>query len=412
VSQVPGERDEGGVEGAVPTRALAAVSEALVGAATDLSLDTVLERLVHAVRDLAGARYAALGVPDGDGGFARFLTAGMSDELIESLGPLPRTHGLLDAMLGQPTPYRIADLRRDPRFRGWWPSKHPDMRSFLGYPIVFKGDVIGAFYLTDKEGAPAFDETDERLVGVFAHHAAVLVEYARLYEQSRELSVAGERSRMARELHDALTQTLFGARLAVKTATLALSGPTPGGGAAPNPAADAVTSAVEQLGRASALLEDAFGELRALILDLRPPDLAVDRLGGAIRKQLALLERTSDLTVDLHIDDDAEVAGPETERQLFRIVQEAVANVVRHATAQSLSVSISLTGPGDGDGGQVLQLEIRDDGTGFDPNERAIRSRRLGLTSMFDRAQALGGRLTIDSSPGAGTRVRAEVPVG
>jgi signal transduction histidine kinase len=412
VSQVPGERDEGDVEGAVPTRALAAVSEALVGAATDLSLDTVLERLVHAARDLAGARYAALGVPDGDGGFARFLTAGMSDELIESLGPLPRTHGLLDAMLGQPTPYRIADLRRDPRFRGWWPSKHPDMRSFLGYPIVFKGDVIGAFYLTDKEGAPAFDETDERLVGVFAHHAAVLVEYARLYEQNRELSVAGERSRMARELHDALTQTLFGARLAVKTATLALSGPTPGGGAAPNPAADAVTSAVEQLGRASALLEDAFGELRALILDLRPPDLAVDRLGGAIRKQLALLERTSDLTVDLHIDDDAEVAGPETERQLFRIVQEAVANVVRHATAQSLSVSISLTGPGDGDGGQVLQLEIRDDGTGFDPNERAIRSRRLGLTSMFDRAQALGGRLTIDSSPGAGTRVRAEVPVG
>ncbi|HEV7762223.1 MAG TPA: GAF domain-containing sensor histidine kinase [Acidimicrobiales bacterium] len=416
MSQVPGERDEGDVEGAVPTRALAAVSEALVGAATDLSLDTVLERLVHAVRDLAGARYAALGVPDGDGGFARFLTAGMSDELIESLGPLPRTHGLLDAMLGQPTPYRIADLRRDPRFRGWWPSKHPDMRSFLGYPIVFKGDVIGAFYLTDKEGAPAFDETDERLVGVFAHHAAVLVEYARLYEQSRELSVAGERSRMARELHDALTQTLFGARLAVKTATLALTSPTPGGGAVPDPAADAVTTAVEQLGRASALLEDAFGELRALILDLRPPDLAVDRLGGAVRKQLALLERTSDLTVDLHIDDDAEVAEPETERQLFRIVQEAVANVVRHATAQSLSVSISLTGSDDGGGGdrggRVLRLEIRDDGTGFDPGERAIRSRRLGLTSMFDRAQALGGRLTIDSSPGAGTRVRAEVPVG
>jgi signal transduction histidine kinase len=285
------------------------------------------------------------------------------------------------------------------------------MRSFLGYPIVFKGDVIGAFYLTDKEGAPAFDETDERLVGVFAHHAAVLVEYARLYEQSRELSVAGERSRMARELHDALTQTLFGARLAVKTATLALTSPTPGGGAVPDPAADAVTTAVEQLGRASALLEDAFGELRALILDLRPPDLAVDRLGGAVRKQLALLERTSDLTVDLHIDDDAEVAEPETERQLFRIVQEAVANVVRHATAQSLSVSISLTGSDDGDG-QVLRLEIRDDGTGFDPGERAIRSRRLGLTSMFDRAQALGGRLTIDSAPGAGTRVRAEVPVG
>jgi signal transduction histidine kinase len=244
----------------------------------------------------------------------------------------------------------------------------------------------------------------------------VLVAYARLYERSRELSVAGERNRIARELHDAITQTLFGARLAVKTATLALTAPTPGGGAAPS--ADGagpaeVATAVEQLGRASALLEDAFGELRALILDLRPPDLAVDRLGGAVRKQLVLLERTSDLTVDLRIDDDTEVAEPETERQLFRIVQEAVANVVRHATAHSLSVSISLdeASDGDGDPGRVLRVEIRDDGTGFDPYEHAVRSRRLGLTSMFDRAQALGGRLTIDSSPGAGTVVRAEVPV-
>jgi signal transduction histidine kinase len=409
--------------GDVATRALAAVGEALVGAATDLALDTVLERLVHAARDMVGARYAALGVPDGDGGFARFLTAGMSDELVESLGPLPRSHGLLDAMLGQATPYRTPDVRTDPRFRGWWPSRHPDMRSFLGYPIVFKGDVIGAFYLTDKEGAPAFDETDERLVGVFAHHAAVLVEYARLYEQSRELSVAGERNRIARELHDALTQTLFGARLAVRTATLALSGPMPGGGAAPLPdgaPAGAVATAVDQLGRASALLEDAFGELRALILDLRPPDLAVDRLGGAVRKQLALLERTSDITVDLRIDDGADIAEPETERHLFRIVQEAVANVVRHATADSLTVSISVDAAGGGESGEgsengepgrLLRLEIRDDGAGFDPSERAIRSRRLGLTSMFDRAQALGGRLTIDSSPGAGTVVRAEVPV-
>jgi signal transduction histidine kinase len=297
------------------------------------------------------------------------------------------------------------------------------MRSFLGYPIVFKGDVIGAFYLTDKVGAAAFDETDERLVGVFAHHAAVLVEYARLYEQSRELSVAGERNRLARELHDSMTQTLFGARLAVKTATSALTVPIPGGGAAPAPLAEAsaVAAAVEQLGRAAALLEDAFGELRALILDLRPPDLAVDRLGDAIRKQLALVERTSDLTVDLLIDRGAEVAEPETERQLFRIVQEAVANVVRHATADALTVSISLveaandgddgSGGAGGGGTPVLRLEIGDDGTGFDPSERAIRSRRLGLTSMFDRAQALGGQLTIDSSPGQGTRVCAEVPV-
>ena len=383
----------------VRLRALAAVSDALVGATTDLAMDAVLKRLVCGARDLVGARYAALGVPDGEGGFARFITDGMDDELVSALGPLPRSHGLLDAMLSQPAPYRTADVRQDPRFRGWWPARHPDMRSFLGYPILLRGDVIGAFYLTDKVGAAAFDETDEQLVSVFAPHAAVLVEHSRLYEESRELSVAGERDRIARELHDALTQTLFGARLAVQTAAHAL-------GDGGDVEADLVT-AVERLGRASRLLDDAFGELRALIYDLRPPDLAVDGLVGALRKQLDLLARTTELSVDLTVAGPTKELAPETERQLFRIVQEAVANVVRHAEATALTVRLSVDAA---DGG--LRLVVEDDGVGFDPSEHAIRSRRLGLTSMFDRATAIGGRLAIDSQPGAGTRVIAEVPGG
>jgi signal transduction histidine kinase len=376
---------------AVRTRALAAVSEALVGATTDLSLDAVLERLVSAARDLVDARYAALGVPDGDGGFARFITAGMDDELVEALGPLPRSHGMLDAMLTQPTPYRTADIRHDPRFRGWWPVRHPDMRSFLGYPIKLRGAVIGAFYLTEKIGAAAFDETDELLVSIFAPHAAVLVEHAQLYEQSRELSVAGERDRIARELHDALTQTLFGARLAIQTASHALG-------------SDDVATATERLGRASRLLDDAFGELRTLIYDLRPPDLAVDGFVGALRKQVDLLSRTSDLTVELEVDPDVPDLPIETARQLLRVAQEAVANVVRHAEATKLTVRVGLSD-------RHVALVLTDDGRGFDLAEQGVRSRRLGLTSMHDRVHALGGRLTIESAAGAGTTVRAEVPV-
>src|SRR6202022_537792 len=102
---------------------------------------------------LAGARYAALGIPDGEGGFNRFLVAGMSDELIEAMGPLPRTHGMLGAMLTGAEPVRTTDIHEDPRFRGWWPTRHPNMRSFLGVPIVSRGQVIGAFYLTEKEHA-------------------------------------------------------------------------------------------------------------------------------------------------------------------------------------------------------------------------------------------------------------------
>lgn len=408
------------------------VRRALVGAAGDLSFEAVLQQLVDAALDLAGARYAALGVPDGEGGFSRFITSGMDAELIESLGPLPRTHGLLDAMLTSPTPYRTPDVRDDPRFRGWWPPPHPEMRSFLGYPIVFKGDIVGAFYLTDKVGAEHFSERDERLVGEFAPHAAVLVEMARLYGQSRELSVADERNRIARELHDSLTQTLFGTRLALRTAAASLTGQ------AEALRHEEVDGVLQQLDRAAGLLDSAFDELRALVWDLQPPDLEVDGLTGALRKQLALLERTSTLQVDLETDGETDLLSSDAEHQLLRIVQEAVTNAVRHAGAGHLTVSItagrddgsdtgsrSSTGivdPGSGDGPSDrkvaltgnggLRIEIRDDGSGFDPGQPTIRSRRLGLTSMNERAAALGGRLTIDSAPGRGTAVLVEVPLG
>ena len=131
--------------------ALRAVSDAVLAVASQLSVEEVLQRLVDRARELAGARYAALGIPDGEGGFSRFLVAGMSDELIASMGPLPRTHGMLGAMLEAPEPFLTDDIHADPRFRGWWPAAHPDMRSFLGVPIVAAEGVIGAFYLTEKE---------------------------------------------------------------------------------------------------------------------------------------------------------------------------------------------------------------------------------------------------------------------
>src|SRR3954465_15088923 len=135
------------------TSALQAMSDAVLAIAAELSVEAVLQRLVDAARELAGARDAALGGPAGEGAFGHFITSGMSDELVAAMGPLPRTHGLLGAMLESERPYRTLDVRRDPRFRGWWPRAHPTMRSFLGVPIVAHGGIIGAFYLTDKIGA-------------------------------------------------------------------------------------------------------------------------------------------------------------------------------------------------------------------------------------------------------------------
>ena len=369
----------------------AAMSDVVLAIAGELRLDAVLDRLVHAARELAGARYAALGIPDEDGTeFDQFLHAGMSDDLVAELGPLPRTHGMLGAMLSDPRPFRTDDITTDPRFRGWWPDAHPRMRSFLGVPIVAKGDIIGAFYLTEKLDAPTFDERDEKVISVLAAHAAIAIENARLFEASRELSVIEERNRLARELHDAMAQNLF---------SLSLTAEAAAGSVRSDPA-----RAEAEIDRVRKLARETQGELRSIVFELRPPDLEVDGLVATVRKDLGVLSRAHGLRADLRVDGTLEVDSA-VEIELYRIVQEALNNAVRHAHAKSIAVDVDA-------GGGTVTITVRDDGVGFDPGARAIRERRLGLTSMRERAEGLGGKVVVDSAPGSGTTVRAEVPDG
>jgi signal transduction histidine kinase len=364
--------------------ALKAVSDAVLAVASQLSVDEVLQRLVDSARELAGARYAALGIPDGDGGFRRFLVAGMSDGLIAAMGPLPRTHGMLGAMLESTAPYRTQDIHRDPRFRGWWPRQHPDMRSFLGVPIVAEGEVIGSFYLTEKQGQDAFDVEDQALIELLAAHAAIAITNARLYERSRELSVLSERNRLALELHDVVSQKLFSLVLTSDAAATQLER---------DPAAARV-----QLERMGALAREALAELRTLILGLRPPDLERDGLEGALRKEVEMLRRVHGVDIELVSEGAANGGDPERDLAVLRIVHEALHNALRHARAEHIRVRLSAGG-----------VEVSDDGVGFDPARGELRARHLGLTSMEERAKELGGTIEIRSAPGAGTRVRLEV---
>lgn len=364
-----------------------ALSDAVLAIAAEHAVDPVLQKLVGAARELAGARYAAIGVPGGDGGFARFITSGMSDELIASLGELPRQHGLLGAMLESEQPYRTTDIQADPRFRGWWPATHPSMRSFLGVPIVSgRGVVVGAFYLTDKEGCEQFSYEDQALIETFAAHAALALENARLHERSRELSIVEERNRLARELHDAVAQKLFGVVLAAESGAALLDRDVERAGA--------------QLQLVRELAREAMEELRSVIVHLRPAALEVQGLAVALGKHVDVLRRTHGREIGLDIRGDAPVSV-HIEADVFRIAQEALHNALRHAAAHNIDVRLRYEADG-------LQLSVIDDGAGFDPHE--VRSTRLGLTTMAERARAAGGTLLIESSPGAGTTVRLEVP--
>jgi signal transduction histidine kinase len=363
---------------------LKAVSDAVLSVAVELSVEDVLQRLVDAARELAAARYAALGLPDGAGGFRAFLTSGMSDELVASLGPLPRQHGVLGALLESRESHRTHDLRGHPRFRGWWPRGHPNMRSFLGVPIVAPTGVIGAFYLTEKLSGADFDAEDQELIELLAAHAAIAIENARLYEMSRELTLAEERNRLALELHDAISQRLFGLVLEAEAAATLLEREPP--------------AARARVVRLQGLAQEALEELRSLVFELRPPDLERDGLCGALRKRVELLVREHRQRIDLELD-DALPGDAGRDADVLRIAEEALQNAIRHAEAGRISVRLRSDGEG-------LLLEVEDDGVGFDPQAAGLRSRRLGLTSMEERARRVGGRLEVRSAAGQGTLVR------
>jgi signal transduction histidine kinase len=372
--------------------ALKAVSDAVLAVAAQVSVEEVLQQLVDRARVLAGARYAALGIPDAAGGFSRFLVSGMSDELVTAMGPLPRTHGMLGAMLEAPGPFRTEDIHDHPRFRGWWPDEHPDMRSFLGVPIVGPEGVMGAFYLTHKEDAPAFGAEDQELIELLAAHAAIAITNAHLYEHSRELSILSERNRLALELHDVVSQKLFSLVLTAEAASTLLDRDP--------------TAARAQMARLQELAREALDELRSLLLELRPPELGRDGLCGALRKHVEVLRRVHDVAIELDIDDGIGAAVDNgRDQEILRIAQEALHNALRHAAADGVAVRL-----GDREG--RLVLEVQDDGIGFQPGDDEVRSKHLGLTSMEERARRLGGRLEIRSQSGVGTTVMLEVGLG
>ncbi|MGW5120957.1 GAF domain-containing protein [Streptomyces noursei] len=381
-----------------PGAGIPAVSTAILAMSRHLEVRDVLKTIVASARELLDAEYAALGVPDDHGGFAQFVVDGVSAEQWKAIGPLPRQHGILAAMLHNATPERLADVREDPRFGGW-PAAHPDMSDFLGLPVADGDEILGALFLANKrcpKTPPSrrdgclFTEEDERLLGILAQHAAIALTNARLYERSRELTIAGERARLAHELHDAVSQKLFSLRLTAQAATALVDR---------DPA-----RAKDELHQVAALAAEAADELRAAVVELRPAALDEDGLVATLRSQVQVLDRAHSARVTFAAQGIRALPNAQEEAML-RVAQEALHNALRHSGAGRVDVSLTRFGQG-------ALLRIADDGCGFDTRVVRRAGRHLGLVSMRDRAGGVGGTLTVESEPGTGTTVEMEVPGG
>jgi signal transduction histidine kinase len=374
-----------------PAQIQAAFDAAVRGIAGLASVDDVLQVIVDAVRPLVGAQYAALGIVDANGRIERFITSGMDDETRRRIGPLPEGHGLLGLIIRENRSFRIADLNTDPHRYGF-PPNHPPMTSFLGVPITIKGISLGRLYLTNKVGANQFSEADQSLVETFALHAGIAMDNARLHEQLQRLAVVDERERISKDLHDGIIQNMYAVSLSLEDV--------------PELMDDNRAEAAARVERSIDAILRSIQDIRNFIFGLRPELLE----GASIVDGLAALvdEYRHNTMIDLELRIPEAVTEPPAEitGQLLAIVSESVSNVIRHSRASRASLGLTVSGHGDD---LMLVLTIEDDGVGFDP-AGVVKLGHQGLANSRERAARIGGTLTIDSGPGAGTRIVVRVP--
>ena len=366
---------------------LQALNAAGMSLSAELASETVLQKVADLARDVANARYAALGVFDGGGEVVQFLTAGLSPEERARIGELPRGRGILGLLQREKRPLRLRDLAAHPAAVGF-PANHPPMRSFVGVPIVSRGRSLGNLYLTEKRGVDEFTADDEEALLTLAAQAAIAIENARLYEQVERMTILEERHRIGMDLHDGAIQSLYGLGLLIEDAAERI--------------ATAPEEARRDLARAVDRLNAGIADLRSYVIGLRPIRGSDRPLTESLPTLAEQVGANALLTVRVDVDPKAEPRlGPFAREAVYYIAADALGNVARHARARRADVRLAA------EDARVV-LEIRDDGVGFEAG-RAVEG--LGLRNMRERAFSVGGLLHVESEPGQGTRVRLEVPV-
>ncbi|HEX3265030.1 MAG TPA: GAF domain-containing sensor histidine kinase [Candidatus Limnocylindrales bacterium] len=369
-------------------RALYQLDRATRAIAGELDVDRVLQQIVDSVRELVGAHYAALGTFDAAGRIERFITSGISEEVRRAIGPLPQGHGLLGTIIRDGVTLRVPDIARHPDSYGF-PPHHPPMHSLLGVPIRVGAEIVGNFYLTEKLDAPEFGDDDQELVELFAVHAGIAIQNARLHQEVQALAIVGERLRISRDLHDGIIQSIYAVSLSLEEALEQFD-------TEPATATDRVDRAIDRL-------HTTISDIRTFIVGLGT------EMGTGLADALELMAHEllggSGVALETHLEGAAEVERrlpAEAVHEVLQIAREAVSNVGRHSGAARAELSLVANG-------DDATLTIADDGTGFDPTAKPGIG-HFGLANLRDRAAAVAGTLSIESGTGNGTRIIVRLP--
>ena len=371
---------------------LLALHTAALDVYRELALDMVLQKVVDQARLLLGARYGALSVIDEENRIEEFLTSGISAEERARIGPPPVGHGVLGVVLLEAHRLRLADIRKHPRSVGF-PPHHPQMKTLLAVPILCSGPFRGNLYLANKgDGSETeFTDYDEESLVRFATTAAIAIDNAYLHSRIKALAVSEERLRIAHEMHDGLAQVLAYVNTKAQAVREYLR---TGRG-------EEATKHLDQLAGAA---REVYSDVRESIIGLRAAAVPGKSIADILNDYVATWEAQNGIECRLELRGDMALP-PASELQVLRIVQEALANVRKHAKAAHAEVRIE---PDD----YRIRITVQDDGIGFNPGELS-RSEfpRFGLATMRERAEAVGGALRLESAPGLGTRVEIEIPI-
>jgi PAS domain S-box-containing protein len=356
-----------------------------------LRLDDVLQALVDVSADILRVDKSTVLAPGeaGDRLVVRASRGFLQGQPHGTLTPLtlPSEDGVIGDVMRTAEPFTVRDIRADrrlsPRVVEWLETER--LGALLSVPIIAEDGVFAVF--TIYYTAPHhFTDEERRILQALAHRAGLAIENARLYEAARGIAALEERQRLARELHDSVSQALYAIGLMSAAARQ-------------ERAADSARRD-RLLGDVLGLAEGGLAEMRALIFELRPESLEEEGLVGALNKQAAAIQARHKLVVNTRLSAEP-VAPLSTKEVLYRVAQEALHNVAKHARASVVELALE-THSGK------LVLQVGDDGKGFDP--AGSFPGHLGLRSMRERVAAVGGTLEIHSAPGKGTQICVRVP--